>query len=148
MRRPRPLPLIGAACLALPVLEILLIVRVAHWIGAGATFLLLLAGVAVGSLLIRRVGQRSMRQMASVLRGGVPSTEGLASSGWFVLGGVLLIIPGFITDAVALLLITPVTRRILGRIFGRFLPRTTMWVPPAAPSDDQAEPTVVRGDVL
>lgn len=148
MRRPRPLPLIGAACLALPVLEILLIIRVGHWIGAGPTFLLLVAGVVLGALLIQREGRRSLQQMTAALRSGRPSGGGLANSGWVVMGGILLIVPGFITDVVGILLIVPFTRRILGTIFGRFLPRKASWVPPAASSGDPAEPTVVRGDVL
>ena len=148
MRRPRLLPLVGAACLAVPVLEILLIIRVGHWIGAGPTILLLIAGVVLGSLLIQREGRRSLQQMKDGLRSGTPSTDGLANSGWVVTGGILLIVPGFITDALAILVIVPFTRRILGKILGRFLPRKASWVPPGASSGDPTEPTVVRGDVL
>jgi len=148
MRRPRLLPLIGAAVLAVPVLEILVIIRVGHWIGAGPTFLLLVAGVILGSWLIRRAGERSMAAMKVAMQGGAPSTEGLASTGWMVAGGILLIIPGFITDAVAALVIIPFTRRLLGKLLGRFGPRKATWVPPGASSGDQTEPTVVRGDVL
>lgn len=148
MRRPRLRPLIAAAALALPVLEILLIIEVGHWIGVGATLLLLLAGVVLGSLAIQREGRRSLRHLTDGLRRGVPSTDGLASSGWVVSGGVLLIVPGFITDVVGALLIVPVTRRVLGRMVGRFVPRQTPWVPPSAHSGDPTEPTVVRGDVL
>lgn len=147
MRRPRPLPLIGAACLALPVLEILVILRVGHWIGAGPTFLLLVAGVVLGSWIIRREGQRSFKEMTASMRRGVPSTDGLANSGWVVVGGILLIVPGFITDVVGALLILPFTRRPLGRLLGRRRATKATWAPPA-PSGDQAEPTVVRGDVL
>ncbi|MGN6721988.1 MAG: FxsA family protein [Marmoricola sp.] len=148
MRRPRLLPLIGAAALAIPVLEILVIIRVGHWIGAAPTFLLLVAGVVVGSWLIRREGQRSMAAMTVAMRRGMPSADGLANSGWVVVSGILLIIPGFITDVVAALVIIPFTRRLLGKLLGRFGPRKAPWVPPGASSGDQTEPTVVRGDVL
>jgi UPF0716 protein FxsA len=130
------------------VLEILLIIQVAHWIGAGLTFLLLVAGVVLGSLIIRREGRRSFQQLREGLLRGAPSTDGLASSGWVFTGGILLIIPGFITDVVAALLIVPFTRHALGKLLGRFGPRKPQWVPPAAYSGDEAEPTVVRGDVL
>lgn len=148
MRRPRLRPLIGAVALALPVLEILLIIQVGHWIGAGPTFLLLLAGVVLGSLVIQREGRRSFQQLRDGLLRGAPSTDGLAASGWVVTGGVLLIVPGFITDIVGAVLIVPLTRRIVGRLLGRFGPRTAPWVPPGASSGDPTEPTVVRGDVL
>jgi len=135
MRRPRILPLIGAACLALPVLEILVIIRVGHWIGAGPTFLLLVAGVILGAWIVRREGQRSLREMAAGIRRGTPSTAGLADSGWVVLAGILFVVPGFITDVAAALLLVPRTRRLLVRSRRVQTP-------------DHGEPTVVPGDVL
>lgn len=148
MRRPRLLPLIGAAALALPVLEIIVIIRVGHWIGAAATILLLLAGMVLGYWLIQREGKQSLAKMQSAIRQGQPSTDGLVKSGWRVVGGILLIVPGFITDVIAALVMVPFTRRVLGKLLGRFRPRNATWVPPTAPSGDQTEPTVVRGDVL
>jgi UPF0716 protein FxsA len=136
MRRPRPIPLLGAALLALPVLEILVIIRVGHWIGAVPTFLLLIAGVVLGSWLIRHEGRRSLRQFAEGLRRGVPTTDALANSGWIVVSGILFIVPGFITDAVGALLLLPWTRRLARR-------RSV----PSKPTAD-GEPTVVHGDVL
>lgn len=147
MRRPRLLPLLGALAFALPVLEILVIIQVAHAIGGGPTFLLVIAGVLGGAWLIRREGQRSMRTMLSRWRQGPPSTAGLARSGWVVLAGALLAFPGFITDVLAALVVIPWTRALLGRMIRRVGPRNTTWVRPAA-SGDQTEPTVVRGDVL
>ncbi|MGN6161515.1 MAG: FxsA family protein [Marmoricola sp.] len=138
MRRPRPLPLLGAVALALPVLEVLVIIRVGHWLGAAPTFLLLVAGVLLGAWLIRREGERSLRHLADGLRRGSPSTRGLADSAWMVLAGVLFIVPGFITDVVASCLLIPWTRRRLSRRRG---------VGPRPPRTD-GEPTVVRGDVL
>lgn len=147
MRRPRLLPLLGALSLALPVLEILVIIQVARGIGVGLTFLLLVAGVIGGTWLIRREGQRSLRVMMTGWRQGAPPAEGLARSGWVVLAGVLLAIPGFITDVLAALVMIPVTRAILGRLVRRVGPRNTTWVQPTA-GGDQTEPTVVRGDVI
>lgn len=147
MRRPRLLPLLGALSLALPVLEILVIIQVGHWIGAAATFLLLIAGMVLGVWLIRREGQRSVRVMLTGWRQGAPAVEGLARSGWVVLAGVLLAFPGFISDVVAGLVMLPPTRRLLRRLVG-VRPRYATWAPPTADVGDQAEPTVVRGDVL
>ena len=147
MRRPRLLPLLAALCLALPVLEILVIVEVARWIGGALTFLLLAAGVVLGIWLIRREGQRSLRAMMTGWRSGAPAVDRLARSGWVVLAGVLLAIPGFITDVLAAVVSIPLTRRLLGRLIGRVPPRHATWAPPTA-DGDQAEPTVVRGDVL
>ena len=149
MRRPRLLPLLGALCLALPVLEILGIIWVGQHIGALWTLLLLIGGVVLGSWIIQTAGRRSLKAMASSLRRGQPDSEGLAQTGWIVVGGILFIVPGFITDVVGVLVMIPITRRLLGRAAGRFLPVKATWTPPATFGEgDQTEPTVVRGDVL
>lgn len=149
MRRPRVLPLIGAVFLALPVLEVVLIIWVGHQIGAGWTLLLVLAGVPLGVWIIKRAGRRSLRAMAEGIRQGRPTTDDLAHTGWFVIGGILLMVPGFITDVVAVAVMIPFTRGLLGRALApvHLLKRT--WVPPASTGHgSDAEPTVVQGDVL
>ena len=149
MRRSPLLRILRFALLALPVLEIVGIIWVGHQIGAGWTLLLLLVGIVAGILLIQRAGQRSLRVIASTVRQGQLPTENLAQSGWMVAGGVLFVIPGFITDVLGAFVIVPTTRRLLGRVLRHVVPGNALWVPPSAPTQgDDAEPTVVRGDVL
>lgn len=140
---------VGVAAWALPIAEIIGIIWVGHQIGAGWTLLLLFAGIVLGLALIQRAGQRSLAVLAaSVRRGQAPSAQ-LAQSGWLVAGGVLLTIPGFITDVLAVLVMIPVTRRLLARAFAPTVPVKATWAPPTTSTQgDDAEPTVVRGDVL
>lgn len=144
MRRP---PL-AALALAFPVLELVGMIWVGSQLGFLATILLLLLGVVLGSWLIQAAGRRSFRAMASSMRSGQPPQEDLAQTGWYVAAGVLLIVPGFLSDLAAVLVAVPVTRRLMARALHRFMPVTRVWVPPTTAAGDQAEPTVVRGDVL
>ncbi|HWU32067.1 MAG TPA: FxsA family protein [Marmoricola sp.] len=140
---------VGVTAWALPIAEIVGIIWVGHEIGAGWTLLMLFAGIVLGLALIQRAGQRSVAALAaSVRRGQVPSSQ-LAQNGWLVAGGVLLMIPGFITDILAILVMVPLTRRLLGRAVAPAVPVKATWVPPTTSTQgDDAEPTVIRGDVL
>ncbi|WP_127079376.1 FxsA family protein [Rhodomicrobium lacus] len=98
-----------------PVLEVASIIQVSRWIGGIPTFLLLAAGVAVGAFLVksqsRLVGVRVMEAMRS---GGSPEKT-LLDSGTTSLAGILFMIPGFVSDAVAILLLLPAVRGLLWR---------------------------------
>jgi UPF0716 protein FxsA len=99
-----------AALLILPVVELAVVIEVGRWTGAlpvlGA---LLLLGVA-GAMLVRRQGASAWRSLNRSLRAGEPPSRELADAIVLVLAGVLLIVPGFVTDVLALLLLFPPTR--------------------------------------
>ncbi|HEY0835406.1 MAG TPA: FxsA family protein [Azospirillum sp.] len=100
--------------LLLPVLEIAIFIEVGSRIGAGATVALIVLAAVLGVLLLRRQGLSVVRkaQMAAD-RGELP--VGAVFEGFCVaVGGILLIIPGFLTDAVAVLLLIPPLRNALG----------------------------------
>lgn len=101
--------------LLLPILEIAVLIEVGGWIGGGPTLLLVvLAGVA-GSLLLRRQGLATLRRAQESLdRGELP--VGAVYAGFcVVIGAILLIIPGFLTDILGILLLVPFLRDALGR---------------------------------
>ncbi|GCD98173.1 FxsA family protein [Embleya hyalina] len=118
---------------ALPLAEIYVITLVGGAIGAGETFLLILAGIAVGSLVIRYEGRRVLNRLralgeraqreggsdpAVIAAQGKEATKAAADAGVVILGGVLLIIPGFISDALGLLCVLPFTRPLVRRLIG------------------------------
>ncbi|WP_055492937.1 FxsA family membrane protein [Streptomyces sp. TP-A0356] len=100
------LPLGVAAWL---VLEIWLLTVVADAAGGFAVFLLLVAGFVLGSVVIRRAGRRAFRNLSETLRAGSPGAEptGGGGNGLTMLAGLLLMLPGLISDAVGLLLLLP-----------------------------------------
>ena len=101
--------------LLLPILELAVMIEVGGWIGGWPTVgLLVLAGIA-GSLILRHRGLAVLRRAQEALdRGELP--VGAVFEGFCVVAGaILLIIPGFITDVVAILLLLPFPRDAIGR---------------------------------
>ncbi|AWK86037.1 FxsA family protein [Azospirillum thermophilum] len=100
--------------LLLPVVEIIGFIVVGDWIGAGPTIGLLILSLLVGSALIRRQGVAAVgRAQGAMQRGETPM--GAVFDGFCKLvAGVLLVIPGFVTDILALILLIPPVRRGLG----------------------------------
>lgn len=98
-----------------PLVELLLMLQVASWLGALATLALLLLGAVAGVSLLR--GQR-LSVLARLQRGlppGGPLLPELLDGALRAAAAVLLILPGFISDGVGLALLIPAARRRLAR---------------------------------
>ena len=102
--------------IAVPILELWVIIEVGGLIGILPTLALLLAMSILGATLLRHQGrdawQRFNRAIAERRFPGREVADGLM----ITIGGVLLLTPGFITDAVGLLLLLPPTRAIARRL--------------------------------
>ncbi|MCW2622085.1 MAG: FxsA cytoplasmic rane protein [Frankiales bacterium] len=93
--------------------EVVVLIMVGEAIGAIPTLLLMLATSALGAYLLRREGARAYRAFAQATAAGqVPAREA-ADGALILVGGLLLLLPGFVSDVVGLLLLTPPTRRML-----------------------------------
>ena len=105
--------LIFALFVAVTVAELWLILEVGSMIGAPATILLLIADSVLGAWLMRSQGSAVWtRFRATVDAGRVPAAE--AVDGFLViLGGTLLLVPGFISDFFGLLFVLPPSRRLM-----------------------------------
>jgi UPF0716 protein FxsA len=104
-----------------PVAEIAAAIVVAHVIGVWLTILLLVLSWPLGTALLRREGRTAQRRLAEALAAR-RSPGGEVIDGLLVFaGGLLLIVPGFITDAVGLVLLAPPLRRPLHALVGRRL---------------------------
>lgn len=135
--RPRPsrarraLRLYGVAAAGWLLLEIWLLITVARAAGALTVLLLLVAGVVLGAAAVKRAGRSAWRSLTeagrrpgeSDARAGDTNDAALA-----MLGGLLLIVPGLASDAVALLCLFPPTRALLRRV-GRSLGRGRSYPP-------------------
>ena len=98
------------ALLIVPIVEIAAIIGVGKVIGGWPTVLLLLLESALGAWLVRREGARTWRALSTALQTGrMPSRE-LADAALVLIGGTLLLTPGFVTDIVGFFFILPVTR--------------------------------------
>lgn len=102
--------------LLLPVLELWLMIEIGGEIGALAVIAWLGAMIFVGINVLRYLGASSMLRAAQGMRsGGAMPARSLAEALFKAIGAVLLIIPGFITDFIALLCFIPLVRRLLLR---------------------------------
>lgn len=96
---------------SLPVLEIYLLVKLIGLLGFVLTLALLLSAAAFGMFLLRIQGFSTwMRVQQALARGELPARE-MIESGLVAAGGVLLLIPGFLSDVLALPCLIPATRR-------------------------------------
>lgn len=101
--------------LVVPLLEVLVIIAVGRAIGGWPTFFLLLAESALGAWLVRHEGGRAWQSLQSALTTGRMPSRQLADAALVLVGGVLLLAPGFITDIVGFFLVLPFTRPVARR---------------------------------
>jgi len=108
--------LLVLALLVIPLLEIVAIIAVGKVIGGWPTFFLLLLESALGAWLVRREGARSWKALTGALNTGrMPSRE-LADAALVLVGGTLLLTPGFLTDIVGFFFILPFARPLARRV--------------------------------
>lgn len=98
-----------------PVLEVASIIQMSKWVGGMSTFLLLAAGFAFGAFLIRSHSRIAPVRIMEAMRTGAPPEKALLDSGTTMLAGVLFMVPGFISDALAVLLLLPSFRSFMWR---------------------------------
>jgi UPF0716 protein FxsA len=109
------MPLLLLLLIVVPLAELWVILQTADVIGAVPTILLLLGVSIVGGWFLKREGLATWKRLrATIARGELPSSEAIDGA-LIVLGGALLLTPGFLTDAVGLLLIFPATRAMARR---------------------------------
>lgn len=107
------------ALLAFGGAELYLLVKTGQWFGAWFPVLGVFLGLAAGGFVIRHEGLKSINRLKEAMRTGLPP-GGAAGAGLAGIGaGFLFMLPGFLSDAMALLLLTPWTRSALMRTLYR-----------------------------
>lgn len=94
-----------------PAAEIFLLLQIGSAIGPLQTFVLLLVTGVVGAALAKREGLHVLRQLSEEMRRGLPPGVRLVEGGLVVVGGLLLVTPGVLTDVAGVLFIFPPSRR-------------------------------------
>ena len=102
-----------------PILEIYLFIKIGSKIGAFTTIFLIFVTAFVGILYARYEGFNTIKNgMSQLVKNQTPIYE-LISGAAIAFGALLLILPGFATDLVGILIIFPLTRKLLFRNFSR-----------------------------
>ncbi|MEU5978099.1 FxsA family membrane protein [Streptomyces sp. NPDC047315] len=139
-------------------LEIWVLILVGSKVGALTVLALLIAGAVLGGTIIKRAGRNAYRNLAETLqrqqRGETPES-GANGNGFLMLAGGLIMLPGFISDAVGLVLLVPPVRTFLSRAVERSIERRIQAAAPGSLGDafNQArmrrpDGKVVPGEVI
>lgn len=120
-------PVLLVLFLVVPLVEIYLISRVGHLIGLPLTLGVLLAVSVLGAVVVKREGVRAWGNLREAVTSGRMPTREMADGALVLVGGVLLLTPGFLTDAVGFLFVLPASRPLVRRllttlVLRRFLP--------------------------
>ncbi len=121
------LPVLLVLLIAVPILEVWLLIQVGSRIGVLPTVAILIAEALLGAWLMRREGNRAWAALNDAFGTGKMPTGELADAALVLVGGVLLMLPGFFTDVIGLLFLLPFTRpfarKLLAFLVGRRLRR-------------------------
>ena len=148
-RRRRPLVSLALfrIFIVVPLIEIYVLIQVGQVIGPWWTILLLVLDSILGTWLIKREGGRAWRALRDALDNGrMPGTE-LADGALVLIGGTLMLAPGFVTDAFGILLILPVTRPVFRRLLTALVARRVV-LNVTRPGPGPSSGPVVRGEVV
>ena len=162
MRRLIPWWVLALLFVVVPVVEIYLLIQVGQVIGPWWTVLLLIASGVAGSYLVKREGGRAWRALQQALAEHRMPAKELADGALILIGGTLLLTPGFLSDLVGAFLILPFTRPVARRLLTRVVTRKLVTVGGVAytggPDPSTSRPgtrrspgtdeSVVRGEVV
>lgn len=101
--------------ITVPVLEMILLMFVSKWIGIAGTLILILATGALGASLARSQGLGVLHKLQESIQNGIPPTHTLIEAVLVLIGGIVLLTPGLITDAIGFSLMAPAVRQFVAR---------------------------------
>jgi UPF0716 protein FxsA len=134
--------------LALPLLEIVVLIEVGQAIGLWPTLGLLFLAAFLGMFIIRQQGLSMVGRMFDTMSQGSFAVSSIVDSYAKIAAGCLLIMPGFITDALGIALLVPPLRNLmLGAMLPGVAGRRRAVDPAAAPANrsETARPIVIEG---
>lgn len=136
----------------LPFVELWLLVKTGRLIGAPTVLAYVFTMIFLGGWLARSQGRRVLEESRAAIQQGQVPAEGLVGGALVWVGGVLLIIPGFITDLLGVLCLIPLTRRVIGARLRHELSarvqQASVRIEGFDMRDLRGQPRDIRGDVI
>lgn len=119
--------------LLIPIVELWGLIKMGQWIGAFPTILLVILTAIIGGYLAKREGMRTYQLIMLQLRNGELPGEALLDGAVILIGGILLLTPGFFSDIVGLFFLIPYTRTYIKLFIRRWLSKqlnngTFIWI--------------------
>ncbi len=143
-----------AAFIGVPLVEIWVLIQVGQVIGPWWTILLLVLDSIFGVWLIKTEGGKAWQALTTALNTGRMPARELADGALILIGGTLMLAPGFVTDALGILLILPFTRPVARRLLTGIVTRRLLAAGGGAAAWNANRPgpgsggSVVRGEVV
>jgi UPF0716 protein FxsA len=113
------LPVLLVAFVCVPLAELWVLWQVGDALGILPTLGVLLADSVLGGVLMRTQGRGAWRRFNTAVASGRPPAREVVDGALIILGGALLLTPGFLTDALGLALLAPPTRAVVRRALVR-----------------------------
>lgn len=107
---------------ALPIIEIAILVNVGEVIGGWNTIAIVIITAFAGAHLVRQQGLSTLTQAQNKMQSGQIPGQEMAEGLLLVISGVLLVTPGFVTDAIGFLFCLPFTRPIIAQALIKHFP--------------------------
>jgi len=139
-RRRAPWWILALLFVVVPIVEIYLLIQLGQVVGPWWTILILIADGILGSWLVKREGGRAWKGLQEALAAHRMPANELADGALILVGGTLLITPGFISDVVGLFCIVPLTRPVARRVLARVISRRLQVATAAASTPGQSGP--------
>jgi len=148
--------LLGLFLIALPVLELALLIKTGQVVGLWPTLAMVVGAGVLGAVIMSRQGMSVARRTREAIAQGRPPVGPVLDGAFLLLAGALLITPGFLTDVMALALLIPPIRRKVGRwCVRRLVERAHVQIKvyearsrgePVPPGEDRVSGPVIEGD--
>ena len=140
--------LIPLILIIVPIIEITLFVQIGGAIGLGWTLLVILATAMLGARAIRRQGIDALARAQAQMATGKPPVGEIVHGVLILMAGILLLTPGFMTDALGFLLLFPTTRLFVVELAAGFiLPKLfSGFSVPRGSTQNRADAKIIDGD--
>lgn len=110
-----------AAIIIIPAVELWGIIRMGHWIGGWPTFGLILLTGFIGAKLASSEGRKAFAEVQAQIQSGRPPGHAMLNGACVLIGGLLLLLPGFFSDIVGITMLFPPTRPLYRLMLYRWL---------------------------
>lgn len=122
-------PLLAVAFIVVPLVEIWAILQVGQLVGPWWTIVLLVLDSMLGAWLIKREGGRAWIALREALQSGRMPAREIADGALILIGGTLMLSPGFVLDIAGIVLILPFTRPVARRLLTKVVERRLVVAP-------------------
>lgn len=131
---------------AIPIIEIALFIQVGGAIGTWPTLAIVVATAFGGTILLRGQGLATMNNLRSSLAQGRNPVDPIAHGAFILVAGILLLTPGFFTDATGIAFLIPPIRTFMIRLVAARLKTRVVAAEAFSPTQNQGVPR--EGDVV